>query len=123
MIRNDSSSIQAILHPDQQHKQCRKQIKNVLDDSVVKKEVAYKKQLKSSNTCYCKEKATQPTLFRRPNKCLSLEEFEQKLKNSDLLNGLLKARASLNCYCKGKAILSYYESSVREIIINPYPWK
>lgn len=92
--RNDSSSINAILHPESnlspRLKYNEKTKGNVLE-----------KHMLSRNNCYCtydSKKVPRPTLFKRPNSCAG---FNNRKKAQDLENLDNLIRKSLaKCTCK-----------------------
>ncbi|XP_072380364.1 uncharacterized protein [Diabrotica undecimpunctata] len=113
--RNDSSKVAALLHPDDYLEKPRKYLKDVPHKAgrkTDKEAGVYRKCCMGANTCYCREESIKPSLLRRPNKCLSLEEFEDRFKEK-----LPKGRHSLHCFCKaGSASAENINLSDHEIL-------
>ncbi|XP_050501941.1 uncharacterized protein LOC126881617 [Diabrotica virgifera virgifera] len=113
--RNDSSKVAALLHPDDYLEKPRRYLKDVphkANRKADKETGVYRKCCMGTNTCYCREESIKPSLLRRPNKCLSLEAFEERFKEK-----LPIGRNSLHCFCKaGSASAENINLSDHEIL-------
>ncbi|XP_057658342.1 uncharacterized protein LOC130895178 isoform X2 [Diorhabda carinulata] len=110
--RNDSANVALALQPEYLLNSRRKCFKNVPFKPSNTNNV-YRKSCLGSNNCYCKETSIKPPglLLRRPNKCLSLEEFEDRFHNK--LN--TKGRSSFHCFCKANSELTDHINRVQSI--------
>ncbi|KAL1502433.1 hypothetical protein ABEB36_007574 [Hypothenemus hampei] len=74
ILRNDSSNINAILHPNESTVPLLKFNEKTRGDVIVKKII-------NRTKCYCRcksKKLTKPTLFQRPKSCIICDCFEDK---------------------------------------------
>lgn len=94
-VRNDSSNIGAILHPDDSLPTPRTNINNEK-----KATENYTKATKtcclSTNSCYCREHTVKPKILDRPKSCVILEEFKKRLPISNFSRKPIKT-----CLCSG----------------------
>lgn len=93
--RNDSSSINAILHPENYLFSPRLKYDDKTKGDVIAK------QILSRNNCYCRckgKKLPRPTFFKRPNSCIN---YDALLKNSSaaMYDSDLKRKSLTGCVC------------------------
>ncbi|XP_050302449.1 uncharacterized protein LOC126740461 [Anthonomus grandis grandis] len=105
--RNDSSKVNAILHPENfSHSSGKTQSQKIKGKVNVK-------PLLSCNTCYCrcKSQIPRPTFFKRPNTCISYNLSAKSKVHEDV--GL--KRKSLRCICDGEEDVGSQRSEVEQV--------
>lgn len=105
-IRNDSSHIHAILHPDNVYS-LRSQGEAYKKSALVN---VKKKCCLSTNTCYCKEKTTQPKIVAKPRNCVSL--MEKKLGPHTL-----NRKSIRECLCAGMHSVVFFRLFLNKLKI------
>uniref|UniRef100_A0AAR5Q9G8 Uncharacterized protein n=1 Tax=Dendroctonus ponderosae TaxID=77166 RepID=A0AAR5Q9G8_DENPD len=93
--RNDSSSINAILHPENN-------LSPRLKYNEKTRGNVKEKHILSRNTCYCtydRKRVPRPTLFKRPNSCVSYNNYLEKGKALENEDNLIR-KSLTKCTCE-----------------------